>query len=44
MIEDEMMKQYGFKWQIHCGFHAVESMSCVPLAYTVMNDIATLLR
>jgi aprataxin len=26
MIEDEMMKQYGFKWNILVGFHAVPSM------------------
>lgn len=26
MIEDEMVKKYGFKWDVHVGFHAVPSM------------------
>jgi aprataxin len=26
MIEDEMMKKYGFKWDVLIGFHAVPSM------------------
>ena len=25
MIEDEMRKDYGFVWDVHVGFHAVES-------------------
>lgn len=31
-IEDEMIKRYGFKWEIWTGFHAVPSMlSVLPL-------------
>jgi aprataxin len=26
MIESEMLKKYGFKWDIWMGFHAVPSM------------------
>ena len=26
MIESEMLKKYGFKWEIWMGFHAVPSM------------------
>ena len=26
MIEDEMIKKYGFKWNVYIGFHAVPSM------------------
>lgn len=26
MIEEEMVKLYGFKWPVHMGFHAVQSM------------------
>lgn len=26
MIEDEMVKKYGFKWDARMGFHAVPSM------------------
>ena len=26
MIEAEMLKRFGFKWDVWCGFHAVQSM------------------
>jgi aprataxin len=26
MIESEMLRKYGFKWEIWMGFHAVPSM------------------
>jgi len=26
MIESEMLKKYGFKWEVWMGFHAVPSM------------------
>jgi len=29
MIQDEMMKRYGFKWGVWMGFHAVPSMEHV---------------
>lgn len=28
-IEREMVKHYGFKWDVWTGFHAVPSMMCV---------------
>ena len=31
MIEDEMMKKYGFKWEIWTGFHGAPSMEWVAL-------------
>ncbi|KAF8610152.1 hypothetical protein BDV93DRAFT_601209 [Ceratobasidium sp. AG-I] len=31
MIEDEMVKKYGFKWDVHVGFHALPSMEHVHL-------------
>ncbi len=31
MIEDEMVKRYGFKWPIWTGFHAIQSMEQVFL-------------
>jgi aprataxin len=31
MIESEMFKKYGFKWDIWMGFHAVPSMEYVSI-------------
>lgn len=31
MIEEEMMKRYGFKWNIWVGFHSVQSMEHLHL-------------
>lgn len=30
MIEKEMLKKYGYKWDVWIGFHAVPSMVYVP--------------
>ena len=35
MIQDEMMKRYGFKWGVWMGFHAVPSMELVTLCFVV---------
>jgi aprataxin len=31
-IEEEMIKRYGFKWNIWTGFHGAPSMTCVQRA------------
>ena len=31
LIEEEMVKQHGFKWGIQMGFHAVPSLEYVPI-------------
>ncbi|GAA5840487.1 hypothetical protein JCM3766R1_000302 [Sporobolomyces carnicolor] len=38
MIEDEMRKDYGFVWDVHVGFHAVESMKHVHL-HVISSDM-----
>ena len=30
-IEEEMIKRYGFKWNVWIGFHGAPSMTCVLL-------------
>ncbi|KAJ1310444.1 hypothetical protein OPQ81_007177 [Rhizoctonia solani] len=40
MIEDEMMKQHGFKWNILIGFHAVPSMDHVHL-HVLSSDLCS---
>lgn len=34
IIEDEMLKRFGFKWEIWTGFHAVPSMEYVVSKFT----------
>ncbi|QRV86122.1 scavenger mRNA-decapping enzyme DcpS [Ceratobasidium sp. AG-Ba] len=38
MIEDEMTKKYGFKWDVWIGFHAVPSMEHVHL-HVLSSDL-----
>ncbi|CAE7200869.1 unnamed protein product [Rhizoctonia solani] len=40
MIEDEMVKQHGFKWDIIIGFHAVPSMDHVHL-HVLSSDLCS---
>ncbi|CAE6459422.1 unnamed protein product [Rhizoctonia solani] len=40
MIEDEMMKQHGFKWDILIGFHAVPSLDHVHL-HVLSSDLCS---
>ncbi|KAG8748728.1 hypothetical protein FRC10_000119 [Ceratobasidium sp. 414] len=38
MIEDEMVKKHGFKWDVRVGFHAVPSMDHVHL-HVLSSDL-----
>ncbi|KAH7340220.1 HIT-like domain-containing protein [Rhizoctonia solani] len=40
MVEDEMMKQHGFKWDVLIGFHAVPSMDHVHL-HVLSSDLCS---
>ncbi|KZT09487.1 HIT-like protein [Laetiporus sulphureus 93-53] len=40
MIEEEMMKRYGFKWGIWTGFHAVSSMEHLHL-HVISSDLCS---
>ncbi|CCM02411.1 uncharacterized protein FIBRA_04509 [Fibroporia radiculosa] len=40
MIEDEMVKRYGFKWGIWTGFHAIPSMEHLHL-HVLSNDLCS---
>ncbi len=37
-IEEEMIKRYGFKWNIWTGFHGAPSMTCVLLMQCDSGD------
>ncbi|KAF9814930.1 hypothetical protein IEO21_04874 [Rhodonia placenta] len=40
MIEDEMMKKYGFKWDIWMGFHAIPSLPHLHL-HIISSDLCS---
>lgn len=40
MIEEEMMKRYGFKWTVNMGFHPVPSMEHLHL-HVISDDLCS---
>ncbi|CAE6450820.1 unnamed protein product [Rhizoctonia solani] len=40
MVEDEMIKQHGFKWDVFIGFHAIPSMDHVHL-HILSSDLCS---
>jgi aprataxin len=44
MIEDEMMKRYGFKWGVQVGFHPVPSMECAHTTFIICLSLMAVYR
>lgn len=39
MIEEEMVKRYGFKWGVWVGFHPIPSMECVIFLSSIFSFV-----